>query len=274
LSQFEFSRTLTVGQYLPLDSLIHRLDPRAKIIAYIILLASLTATAKLGGLLIGLAVVILCLLLARIPLGYSLRGLIPPLPFLLFLAVLQVFITRHSLPSPILFRVWQLEIHAADLMAAVMLLLRFCALILGISLSSFTLSTNELTRGLARLLQPLEKIKIPTRDLVMIIQVMLHFLPILAQVTEHIAKAQASRGADWDMKGFNPIRRARQVLPILLPLFLTSLQRAETMALAMDARGYGSSTARTSLTELHFHLTDWIAVMTALLTAILVLISG
>jgi energy-coupling factor transport system permease protein len=268
MSSFEFLRNVTIGQYLPLGSLIHRLDPRTRLVAYTFLLAALTAATHPLGLLLALAGVLVLLSLAHIPLRHALRGLLAPLPFLLILAVLQVFFNAARGPSLVVLRVGPVAITLAGLILGGMLLLRFTAIILELSLASYTLSTNELTNALTELLRPLARLGLPVHDLVMIVQITLRFLPALAQTAEQIAKAQASRGADWEGRGFNVIRRARQVMVILIPLFVTSLRQAENLALAMDARGYGASNARTLRVELHFTWRD------ALFLAALVIFSG
>jgi len=266
-TQFEFLRNVTIGQYLPVDSLVHRSDPRARILAYLALLVALTITQRPEGLTLGALAVLAILVIAHIPLRYSLRGLLPPLPFLLLLAILQLFFHPVHAPSPILLATGPIVLTLADLLAAGMLLLRFSALILCLSLASYTLSPNDLTRGLEALLRPLTRLGIPVHDFVFVVQITLRYIPLLAQSAEQIAKAQAARGADWDSKGGNLLKRVRRVLPVLIPLFMLSFQRAENLALAMDARGYASLDYRTSLVELHFSLHDALAVLVVLLIA-------
>ena len=140
----------------------------------------------------------------------------------------------------------------------IILLLRFASLVLWLSLSSFTLSISELLLGLHLLLRPLGRLGLPVEDLVLIVEVTLRFIPFLTQSAERIVKAQASRGAAWGKGSGDLLQRVRQALPMIVPLFLNSLRRAENMALAMDARGYGGSAARTSMYELHFRFVDWL----------------
>ena len=268
--QFEFLRSIPVGQYLPLDSPLHRVDPRARLVGYLLLLSAITLAPRLEGILLGLVMVLAGLLLGRIPLGYALRGLLTPLPFLVILALLQVFFNPHFVTSPLLLSLGSLRVTLADLAAGARLLARFFALILGLGLASFTLSTSEMTQGLNVLLAPLARLGLPVQDFVMMVQVTLRFLPLLAQTTERIAKAQASRGADWDARG-SLIARVRQILPVIVPLFLVSLHRAENMALAMDARAYGSAAVRSSLVELHFKLKDGLALAGCVAAALAVL---
>ncbi|HTX79445.1 MAG TPA: energy-coupling factor transporter transmembrane component T [Longilinea sp.] len=272
MSQFEFLRSVTIGQYLPLDSPLHRLDARVKLLGFVVLLLAITLTPRLAGLLLGIGFVLIGLLLSHAPLRFALRGLLSPLPFLLILAVLQVLVNFYPDTSPVLLHWGIITISVNDLLLGAALLVRFMGLILLISLVSFCLSESELTHGLEALLRPLEKLGFQPYDLVMTVQVTLRFLPLLAQTAERIAKAQYSRGADWGTGKGGLIRRARQIVPLILPLFLSSLRRAEKMALAMDARAYGVSRCRTSLGDLRFKLKDGGALLLALALSILILV--
>jgi energy-coupling factor transport system permease protein len=271
MSDFEYSSKVMIGQYLPLDSPLHRLDPRARILIFFLLLCGITFAQHLSGLMIGLAAVLIGLLAASIPLKYALRGLIPPLPFLLVLAVIQIALNSSLYVSQILLQVGPVRVTQAGLLSGAVLLLRFSGLVLSFSLSSFCLSTSQMIHGLQSLLRPLRIVRFPARDLIMIIQVMLRFLPLLAQVAERIAKAQASRGAEWGRGQGNLIQRARQVIPLIVPLFITSLHKAENLALAMDARAYGSVEEPTSMDEMLFRWTDWLAVAICLAVSAAVL---
>ena len=266
MNQFEFMRSMPVGQYLAVDSFLHRLDPRARLLGYFFLLAAVTMSSRLEGIGFGLFILLLGLQIGRIPYRYALRGLVAPLPFLIILALLQVFFNPHVAGSPVLLQLGSVVITAADAMVGLKLLVRFFALILGLSLASYTLSTSEMTRGLNLLLAPLARLQLPVQDFVMMVQITLRYLPLLAQTAERIAKGQASRGADWEAKG-NLIARVRQTVPLIVPLFLASLRRAERMALAMDARAYGSAQVRTSMVEFRFGLKDGVALGLAILLA-------
>jgi len=259
MSNFEYMGRVTIGQYLPIDSVLHRLDARARIFIFLLPLLLITFESRLLGLLLALGLVFIGLVLAHIPLRYALCGLLPPLPFLLILAILQIFLTRNQTPL-VLYKYGPLILTWGGILAGITLILRFTGLILGISLATFCLSTSQLVHGLESLLRPFNRIGIPTRDLIMVIQVTIRFLPLLAQTSERIAKAQAARGAEWGAGQGSLLQRARQVIPLLVPLFITSLHKAENMALAMDARAYGSSPRATSMVEFKFRLSDGLAV--------------
>ena len=271
MSEFEFLRSMPFGPYLPVDSPLHRLDPRARILMTLALVGVLTVAPRPLGLAFGLAVILIGYRLARAPIGPLLRGWWSALPFLLILAVLQVLL-RGGPDENILFQWGWLRISSADLLVGLTLLLRFSALMAVLGLAAASLSESEVTHGLDSLLKPLANIGVPVQDFVMMVQVTMRFFPLLAQIAERIAKAQASRGADWTPAGWNPIRRARQVAPLIVPLFVTSLRRAENMALAMDARGYGSGPIRTSMIVLNFRWVDWLALVVTVGAAALVII--
>jgi len=260
---FEFQRFITIGQYLPTGSPLHRLDARARLLGGALLLGAISAASHLTGVVLALSVLLLLLMLARVPLGYAVRGLLPPFPFILFLAMLQLLFGPQTDTLPLWLTLGPFQFSAADINVAIMLLLRFAALILGISLISFCIATTELVHGLEALFAPLTRLGLPTHDFILMLQVALRFLPLLAREAERIAKAQASRGAEWDTGRGGLAQRVRQVLPLLVPLFLTALQRAEALALAMEARGYTGGKDRTSLVALHFRPTDGIALLLA-----------
>jgi len=266
MSQFEFMRNIPIGQYLPVDSTLHRLDPRARLLAVVLVVMALTFAPGLWGLLLGLGAALVCLWLGKIPFKYALRALLAPLPFLLILAVLQVLWNAGPDNPPVLWSWGKLVLTPHDFRFGLALLLRFCGLILFLGIMSYTTSTTQMTQGLNGLLKPLRALRIPVDDFVMMVQITLRFLPLLALSAERIAKSQAARGADWDSRPGNFFARIRQIVPMLVPLFMTSLHRAENLALAMDARAYGSG-PRSSLAELKMQPRDWVCLIVAGLLA-------
>lgn len=260
MSNFEYMGQVTIGQYLPLDSFLHRLDPRARILIFSFTILLITFEPRFTGLLACLILVLAGLVLGHIPLRYAIRGLLPPLPFLIILAILQIFIARNLSPSPILFQYGVIVVTVSGIWAGAALITRFTGLILVLSLATLCLSTSHLVHGLEALLRPFNRIGVPTRDLIMVIQVTVRFIPLLAQTAETIAKAQAARGAEWGTKQGSLLNRIRQFIPLLVPIFIASLRKAENMALAMDARAYGSNSKPTSMVELNFCLVDGLAI--------------
>jgi energy-coupling factor transport system permease protein len=269
MDSFEFQRYVTIGQHIPTGSPIHHLDPRTRVVAALILLLSITVAPGLLGLGVALAAIVTLTAIARVPIGYALKGILAPLPFILFLVALQILLGpsplpgtgQESLPTVILWRWGPFTVSPFSIASGLRILLRFPGLILIITLFSAVTSTAETVHGLASLLRPLQHLRLPVQDLVLMIQVSLRFLPLLAREAERIAKSQASRGAEWGTGRSGLLRRARQALPILIPLFLVSLQRAESLAIAMEARGYRSHGERTSLVQLRFHLKDAVALL-------------
>ena len=271
MNNFEYMQRAVIGQYFPGDSPLHRSDPRSRILLYVLVLLSIVLSPSLIGILIGLGVVLLGLTLAQVPLRYALRGLLVPLPFLAVLAVIQLFITPPG-DTAVLWQLGFLRIAESGILAAVRLLVRFAALILGLGLASFTLSPSDLIHGLRELLRPLRRIGIRTQDWILAIQVTLRFIPFLALSAERIAKAQAARGAEWGTGRGNLVQRAKEVVPLIVPLFLTSLRRADNLAIAMDARAYGAIPNPTSMIKLDWRYTDTLFLFAGLIGAGLILL--
>jgi len=261
---FEYLRLVSFGQYLPLDSPIHRRDARVKLLALLVIVLACVFTQRLIGLLLGGLLALVVLRLASIPLGYALRGLLPPLPFILVLGVLQILFVSARSPDTWLIHWGWLGINFQGIEAGIMLGLRFTALILWLMLASYCLSNTELVSGLEQLLSPFSRLGIPARDIAMSVQVAMRFVPFLALTMERIAKAQASRGAVWGTRRGGLLERVRQMLPLFVPLFLNGLHKAEMLALAMEARGYSNPAARKHLSMGKLGPRDWLALGMAL----------
>mgnify|MGYP001377342558 CR=1 FL=1 len=271
MSNFEFSQSINFGQYLPTNSIIHSLDARARILIFTFMMVALMFAQNAWMIFSGLMLMLILFRWSKVPLRFAWKAIRTPLPFLAFIAIFQLFRFAPSSTNGLIWAIGSFTITPAGLMAAFLLILRFTALILVISLASFTLSNSEIIYGMQSLLRPLNWLKIPSEDLVMIIQITIRFLPMLAQATEQIAKAQAARGAAWGVKEKNLLRRVKLIIPVILPMFLTSLQRAETMALAMDARGYGNHIQRGSYQVFTFQKKDGYALAAILILSLLIL---
>jgi energy-coupling factor transport system permease protein len=264
VSEFEFLRNVTIGQYLEGDSVVHHLDPRAKLIALTALLTGVVTTPSLAALSVTLGLVCAMVWCARIPFRYALRGVRAAAPFLLFVAVVQMLtVPQHDVGS-VLWRWWRVTIALGDLRMAVVTIARFFVLILGLSLFSFTTSTTQVTHGIEHLFRPLQRIGFPAHELSLVAVIALRFVPLLALEAERLAKAQASRGADFGRGSGNPFTRARRMLPLLVPLFVTALRRAETLAMAMEARCYTGGQGRTHLIQLRARSRDAAAALLCL----------
>jgi energy-coupling factor transport system permease protein len=265
MQDFELLRHITIGQYLPTGSILHRLDPRTKIVGLGVMLIVMAAYQPASGLVAGLIVVLGLVALARVNLGFALGGLRPALPILLLLAGLQLFFGWGTATKecPPLWSFWILRITPCSVQVVIALLARLTALILLTSLLTLTSSVTELARGAEALMRPFQRLGIPADELAMVFTLALRFVPTLAQELEKLLKAQAARGADLG-RGSNPIQRTRQLLPVLVPLFITTLRRSEELTAAMEARGYTGGQGRTHYVHLHFRPVDTVALVITL----------
>ena len=264
MSEFEFLRNVTIGQYLEGDSVVHRLDPRAKLIALTALLTGVVTTPSLAALSATLGLVCAMVWRARIPFRHALRGVWATAPFLLFVALVQMLTMPQHDVGPVLWRWWWVTIALGDLSVAVATMARFSVLMLGLSLFSFTTSTTQVTHGIEHLFRPLQRVGFPAHELSLVAVIALRFVPLLALEAERLAKAQASRGAGFGRGSGNPLTRARRMLPLLVPLFVTALRRAETLAMAMEARCYTGGQGRTHLVRLRARPRDAAAALLSL----------
>jgi energy-coupling factor transport system permease protein len=269
-SRFEFLGSTAIGQYIPRESFFHRRDPRARLLAYLALFIGITFTPGFAGLGMGLICVAIFFLTAQIPCKPAWKGIKKALPFLVILAILQILFSVPLESDLILWHFLGIDITRRAVGSALMLLARFSVLILLLNGFAMTLSTSQITAALFYLLKPLEKLRFPVNDLIMVVQITLRYLPLIAQTAEKIAKAQASRGGDWEQRGFNPIRQAKRVLPLIIPLFVNSLKRAETMAIAMESRGFNAAVKRSSFYALTFTWLDGLFLLLSVAVSVLV----
>jgi energy-coupling factor transport system permease protein len=271
-SEFELLGRVTIGQYLPTGSVVHSLDPRAKLLMVSLMISVVVISKSLLGLSLLLLAVVMGLSLARIPLHFALAGLRPMLPFLLILALLQVFaIPQYSADATLVWRWGFLTMTNRSLLAGSLLVARFTIMVLGLSLFSFSTTTTELTHGIEHLLRPLQALQLPAHEFALMVNITVRFLPILAEETERLMKAQASRGADFGRGQRNPLQRARLMLPLLVPMFLVSLRRAEELIEAMEARCYVGGKGRSHLIRLRARAFDYVTLLGAVAFAIFVL---
>jgi len=277
MAEFEFLPDITIGQHLPTGSILHRLDPRIKLVAFGLLVGVVSFTSTLSGNGVLLALVTALLVLGRIPVGYALRGLRPFLPWIAAFALFQLLFTSGGgfaggMDCRTLVHWTVIAITTCSVRLVVVSTLRFLALFLLVSLLTFTTTTTELSHGTERLLSPLARLGVPAHELALVFTIALRFVPTLAQEAERLVKAQVSRGADFGGTGrWRFVRRTRQMLPLLIPLFMSSLRRAENLALAMEARCYGGGRGRTHLIELRSSAKDYIALAITVGLAVLLM---
>jgi energy-coupling factor transport system permease protein len=271
MSQFEYLRNISIGQYLPLNSPIHHLDARTKIFSLSLLIIAISLSTSLTALMAALFISVLLIALSKIPFSYVQSGLLPPLPFLILIALLQLAIAPHSESSIVIFEFCKVPIRMDGVTAAIRLFTRFISLLLILTIFSSTVSTIELIDGLEMLLSPLRKIGIKTQNVTVLVQITLRFIPFLTLNAEHIAKSQASRGANWDFPERNLISRLKQIVPLIVPLITTSLKQAENLSTAILARGFGSTNARSSMHIYSFRIKDGVFLLLSTLVSTCIL---
>jgi energy-coupling factor transport system permease protein len=258
-------RGFSFGQYVPVESVIHRLDPRTKILATLVLGVVIFVIRGFAGLAALAALIALIVLASRIPAGYVLRGLRPVFWLLAFTVVLQIFFGQEG--GHAVFHRGPITITRENLALAVFYGARFALLIVATSLMTFTTSPVELTDGLERLLRPFRRLGVPAHELALMMTIAIRFVPTLTEETDKIMKAQMARGADFT-RG-NIAQRARALIPLLVPLFVGAFRRAESLALAMEARGYRGGDQRTRMTELVLRPRDYAAFAVLAVIAVL-----
>ncbi len=243
-------KDITIGQYYPADSILHRLDPRVKLMAAACYLVSLFLFRNAAGLMaatLGLAAMVW---LSKVPFRYMVKGLRAILVILAVSTLFQVFLT----PGEALVEFWGLRISLEGLKKAGFMIVRLTYLILGSSLLTLTTTPNQLTDGLEKALGPLGKIHVPVHEVTMMMSIALRFIPILMEEMDKIRKAQLARGADFESG--NLVKRAKALLPLLVPLFVSAFRRADSLALAMEARCYRGGQGRTKMKPLCYHRRD------------------
>jgi len=260
-------RDITLGQYYPGRSVIHRLDARTKIIATLLYIVELFIVNNFWGFLIAAAGLFAVIAASRVPLRFILRGLTAIFLIIAFTFVLNLFMTDGRV-------LWQwkfLKITYEGLSRAVFMAVRLVLLIIGSSLMTLTTKPVELTDGLEKLLRPFSKIGLPSHELALMMTIALRFIPTLMEETDKIIKAQQARGADFESGSL--LQRARSLVPILIPLFVSSFRIASDLALAMEARCYHGGDGRTRMNEIHFHRGDAVAAVLMILFLGLIIVT-
>jgi energy-coupling factor transport system permease protein len=274
VERFDTLRHISIGQYLPGDTTIHRLDPRVKLLAFALLVvATVVATTYVSNVVL-LAAVLALVGLARLPLGYLLANIKPALPIIVLFALMQLFFYGAAPGDRILLQWWVLRISSGGVRLVIVSLLRFLDLILLTSLLTNTTTTGALTQGLERLLAPLDALHLPGHELALVGAIALRFVPILGEQLESIMKAQASRGvAARPASRWNLSANARRAARLIIPLFVDAFRRSEEMVLAFQARCYRGGHGRSHLVQLKLGVIDSIALFGAVwLLALIILV--
>ena len=261
-------KDITIGQYFPGKSVLHRLDPRMKIlltVGYIIMLFSVSNPL---GLCVGILFLVFAYAISGIPPRMITKSLKPVIPIIIFTTVLNMFFVKGD---P-LFDWWIFHISRQGLLTAVVMTIRIICLIAGTALLTYTTSPITLTDGLERLMKPLKKVHFPVHELSMMMTIALRFIPTLIEETDKIMNAQKARGADLESGGI--MQRAKALVPILIPLFVSAFRRADELALAMECRCYRGDVGRTRMKQLHYSWQDGVAAaLTAACIAVVVVVN-
>ena len=244
-------RDITIGQYYPADSILHRLDPRVKFIGTFLFLVSLFVADSFWGYVLATVFLAGIVGLSKVPVKFMLKGLKPL--FLIFLITLCF--NLFLVPGEVIWEFGFLKLTYEGIRQAIKIGIRLIYLVIGSSVMTLTTTPNQLTDGLERILKPLNKIKVPVHEISMMMSIALRFIPILMEETDKIMKAQIARSADFESG--NLIQKAKNLIPLLVPLFISAFRRADDLAMAMEARCYHGGENRTQMKPLLYKARDY-----------------
>ena len=263
-------KDITLGQYFPGNTILHRLDPRTKLLCTIAYIVALFLAKHLVSYLLLMAVLAGLILVSKVGAKAVFRGMRPILFIIVFTAVLNLFYTPGQ--GEPLASFWVFNIYTEGIWAAVFMILRIAMLITCTFLLTYTTSPILLTDGLEDLMNPLKKLRVPVHELAMMMSIALRFIPTLIEETDKIMSAQRARGADFESGGL--VRRAKALVPLLVPLFLSAFRRADELAVAMECRCYHGGEGRTRLRQLKYRPADYFTIAAALIITVAVGITG
>ena len=243
-------RDITLGQYYQTESIIHKLDPRVKLGATLLYIISLFICENIWGYLLAACALALVIKISKVPFKFIVKGMKTILFLLCITVVFNLFLT----PGEVLFSLWKLTITKEGIRIAIFMAIRLTFLILGSSIMTLTTTPNNLTDGMESLMRPLKIFKVPVHEVAMMMSIALRFIPILLAETDKIMKAQIARGADFESG--NIIKRAKALVPLLVPLFISAFRRANDLAMAMEARCYRGGEGRTKMKPLIYQRCD------------------
>lgn len=246
-------KDITLGQYFPGNTIVHRLDPRTKLIAVVLYIAALFTANNWSAAALVLLTLVFCVALSRIRPKALFKGLKPLIVIVILTAVLNLFYSDGN----VICSLWVLRITDNGIRRAVLMVLRIILLVCGTFLLTYTTSPLQLTDGLEQLLSPLKKLRFPVHELSMMMSIALRFIPTLIEETDKIISAQKARGADFESGSL--VRRAKALLPILVPLFVSAFRRADELATAMECRCYNGGEGRTRMKVLRMGRNDYLA---------------
>ncbi len=252
-------KDITLGQFFPGSSPLHRMDPRTKLLGLILYIVALFLADWFVSYAVLFALLVTLVAISRIPLKSIVRGLKPVVFILVFTAVLNLFYTPGE---TVLVKFWVLTVTMEGVYSAFFMVTRILMLITATFLLTYTTSPILLTDGIESLLSPLKLIRVPVHELAMMMSIALRFIPTLIEETDKIMCAQRARGADFESGSL--VRRAKALIPLLVPLFISAFRRADELAVAMECRCYHGGKGRTRLRQLKYHALDWLTLILAL----------
>lgn len=247
-------KDITLGQYYPADSVIHKLDPRVKLVTTMVYLVSLFLAKGALGYVVATIFLAAIIKLSKVPFKFITKGLKAIIMLLMITMVFNLFLIDGDV---ILFKLGFLKITDKGLKTAIFMAIRLVYLIIGSSIMTLTTTPNDLTDGLEKLMGPLKKIHVPVHEIAMMMSIALRFIPILMEETDKIMKAQLARGADFESG--NLIQKVKAMVPLLVPLFISAFRRANDLAMAMEARCYRGGDGRTKMKPLKYAGRDRVA---------------
>lgn len=246
-------RDITIGQYYPQDSVLHRMDPRVKFVGTMAYILSLFLFDSFIGYVVAGLFLASAIVLSKVPFGFMVKGL----KTIMVLLGITMFFNLIFTPGEVIWSVWIIKITKEGIALAVKMGVRLVFLIIGASVMTLTTTPNQLTDGLEDLMHPLNKIHVPVHEISMMMSIALRFIPILLEETDKIMKAQTARGADFE--NGNLVQKVKSMVPLLVPLFISAFRRANDLAMAMEARCYHGGDGRTQMKPLKYQRRDYIA---------------
>jgi energy-coupling factor transport system permease protein len=261
-------RDITLGQYYRTDSVIHRLDPRVKLVATFAFIISLFLVKNVWGYVIAAAFLGACIALSNVPVKFMFRGM----KTIFFLLVITMVFNLILTPGTPIVSIWKIKITYEGLRLAILMAIRLVFLITGSSIMTLTTTPNNLTDGLESVLKPLKVLHVPVHEIAMMMSIALRFIPILLEETDKIMKAQMARGADFESGSL--INRAKSLVPLLVPLFISAFRRALDLAMAMEARCYRGGEGRTKMKPLIYQNRDRIAYAILVIYLVSIIVFG
>ncbi len=246
-------KDITLGQYYPADSVIHRLDPRVKLFATVLFIIVLFAFNSVSGYLLTTVALVGVIVISKIPFKLLIKGLKGIIMLMMLTVIFNLFLT----PGEPVAKLWKLTISDAGIRMATLMGIRLIYLVIGTSIMTLTTKPTDLTDGMEKGMGILKKVHVPVHEIAMMMSIALRFIPILMEETDKIMKAQKARCADFETGGI--IKKAKSMVPILVPLFVSAFRRANDLAMAMEARGYHGGDGRTKMYPLEYQRRDHLA---------------